>query len=213
MVKKSMLRNKQGKYRKRRTGISRSLVSVDKQIHKFARTMDMETVAVYDAVLPTHKAYKWRMNDLPNYTEFTNLFDEYRITGVKLKFLYTGSNSNSGTVLTQWSPFVYTVIDNDDAAPLAAVTDYEQYTTCKVNKLLNVPSRFIKPKMSLAAYGGAFTSYTNMQNIWVDSASPGVEYYGFKMGIDTNPLGGAGANLIGRLRVVAKVYLECRSIH
>jgi len=35
--------------------------------------------------------------------------------------------------------------------------------------------------MAVAAYSGAFTSYSNLVGGWIDSASPAVQHYGIKL--------------------------------
>lgn len=42
-----------------------------------------------------------------------------------------------------------------------------------------------QPHMAIAAYSGAFTSYSNVPAGWIDSASPSVEHYGIKMYSET----------------------------
>lgn len=66
-------------------------------------------------------SYVFQLDDLPNYTEFTALFEQYKINAVKLTFLpsYTSSDANQATAnaasgaVFQFQPRIYTVIDKD----------------------------------------------------------------------------------------------------
>lgn len=39
----------------------------------------------------------------------------------------------------------------------------------------------LRPRTAMAAYSGAFTSYANMSDQWIDLNSTSVQYYGFKL--------------------------------
>jgi len=43
--------------------------------------------------------------------------------------------------------------------------------------------------MAVAAFSGAFTSYSNVPAGWIDSASPGVQHYGLKLYFESTPFG------------------------
>ena len=64
---------------------------------------------------------------MPNVSEFTGLYDQYRIDYVECKFSFSNnnsSNSSPGSTL----PIMYLVKDYDDSGA-AGVTDLQQYST------------------------------------------------------------------------------------
>lgn len=137
-------------------------------------------------------SYMGLLSDMPSYTEFTTLFDRYKICGIKIKF--TPFNTSSATVSTT-GPLVggagaiwHSVIDYDDAtlptASDAGIDAIRQYPSYKMKQVLNSTGapmhRYFKPRLAAAVYSGAFTSYANMRNVWIDAASPSVQYYGLK---------------------------------
>lgn len=158
------------------------------------------------------------MQDLPNYTEFTHLFDAYRITGVAIKFLPV-----SDTVLSQTGDqtslnagiagYVHSVTDYDDDdtfAPdgtgLAAMREYESFTS----KLLTRKQKyFIKPKVAASLYQGAFTGYGQLRNIWVDS-NTNAQYYGKKFLFEVYN-NNAHQNYFN-FKVEFKYYLELKDV-
>lgn len=158
----------------------------------------------------TYGALSFKLSDLPNYTEFTNLYDEYRIKAVKLHFVPT-SNSNvaqdtSGTTGGQTSvPALYTWIDTDDNTAPTQLTQGQQFQTFKAHGMLDrMRVRSLVPEVSTALYSGSFTSYGQVKNQWIDNNSPSVVHYGLKYAIMN------GTASYGALDIVATYYLEFR---
>lgn len=134
-----------------------------------------------------------RLSDLPNYTEFTNLFDQYRINSVTLKMYAFSTSSETGAAvnpaLSQTSALVHSIIDYDDAAaPTASdvgIDVFRQFPSYRCRQMVRGDGKPLKytfrPHAAVSAYGtGAFTSYKNVPFGWVDSNSPGVDGYGWK---------------------------------
>lgn len=132
-------------------------------------------------------AYSFQLSDLPNYTEFTNLFDEYRIDKVTMVFYPDTQDATpaSGTGNT----VVYSVLDYDDANAIA-ISALEQYDTMKTHNGLKPWGRSVVPRFAVAAYAGTFTSYSSKAG-WVDCNSAGVQHYGIKIAF---PLQAGNAN-------------------
>lgn len=186
---------------------------VGKGVHQFKRSYTLADVTIADYASGAHLAYNFALGSVPNSSEFTALFDEYKISKVKVKFMYTSSAGiQSAGNATGYLPYVYTIVDSDDSNALSTRNDYEQCEDMKVSRIHNIRSRYFTPGVSLAAYGGAFTSYANKKNQWLDCGSPNVQHYGLKMFIDTTPLGGTGSNTIGKLRMVATLYMKFRDV-
>lgn len=186
---------------------------LSKKIHYFKRTY-MVDYSVNDTL--TNYASMFRLNDLPSYTEFTNLFDQFRITGVKINFIFDKNTSLISLSPTEVHnpniPNLVWVYDFDDASALANMTDYEQYESFKCKQLIRPIRLFIRPKPSMAAYAGAaWNGYMQGSNkVWIDCSTPGVEYYGIKWATSGEMGGGVGANFNGTLRVFYTVYIQCR---
>jgi len=126
-------------------------------------------------------SWKFALADLPNYTEFTALYDQYRIASVQLVLV---ANTTESIPSATNNGAMYIVKDFDDANLLASNTDYLQYQNCKVvSPLFHIKKITIAPRVAVATYGGgAFTSYANNAAPWLDVASPSVEHYAIKIG-------------------------------
>lgn len=128
-------------------------------------------------------SWYFTLSQLPNYTEFTDLFDQYRIVGIRALFmprLNMQSNSQQVAAFTEIPP-IHTAVDTDDASNFASYSEALQHANLKTHNQFRPFSVFFRPKISTAAYSGAFTSYTANTSPWIDCSSPGVQYYGLKI--------------------------------
>lgn len=161
----------------------------------FNRRWQTQSGIVSSEVGESSGAFVFKLDDLPDYTEFTSLFDQYRICAVKVTITspYTGNTGlvpRSGAANglgTMPAIKMYSVSDYDDAVTLT-VAQLMQYQNCRITELTTnlkggKASFFIKPRLATAVYSGAFTSYGNTK-MWLDAASPSVEHYGFKWAFD-----------------------------
>lgn len=141
---------------------------------------------------PLYGAYNFQLSSLPNYTEFTNLFDKYRIKWVKVTFMPKFSEVDMSNFATYKAAPLATVIDLDDSSNPTATTDLMQYDSYKVTRGNEVHVRSFKPRLAQAAYTGTFTGYTQAPaDVWVDCGSPTVQYYGLKFYLDSTPTAGS----------------------
>jgi len=122
---------------------------------------------------PVFGSVLFALSNLPNYTEFTALFDEYRILQARVHFIPLNVGTGGS-----FQP-IYTVIDYDDSIAPASIDDLNQYSTLMVAQYGREFERVLTPKFAVAAYSGTFTSYSPMTG-WVDVASPTVQHYGVK---------------------------------
>lgn len=161
MTKKSKYGLRKRRPYKRRAMASK-LVKISRRItghniHAFERTISGAT-DVKDWSALQNYSFTFKLADLPDYTEFTNLFDAYRITSVKLKFIYSCTEV-TGPSSVNAMPQIFMVNDYDDATPLASYTAYQEYETFRIKRLDKPFKTVCKPRVAMALYAGAFTSY------------------------------------------------------
>lgn len=146
-------------------------------------------------------AYDFRVSDIPNVSEFGTLFDQYKITGVKLKFVYmtatqqdypdAGSNPSSSQVtMLLWNDF------DDITTPTASNAGWSaaQETgrvKAKVfpNVKNNTMSIFLRPKVLTAIVDSSGTTTGRGDlNPWLDgSTGLQAEYLGVKVLLQCPP--------------------------
>lgn len=146
-----------------------------RQVYTIRRAYDAGTVATQIG-LPSTGQITISLSLFPDFTDFTSLFDVYRITHVRVTFTPIQQN-----VLSAAARF-FTVIDYDDANVLPSAGAAEEYDTCQVSTIDNSScvTRVFRPKYALAAYSGVFTSFAQSSGQWLDAASSTVAHYGLK---------------------------------
>ena len=180
-----------------------------------------QDILVTNQTNPQQYAMQWKLVDLPNNSEFTNLFDVYKINYVDITFIY---DHNSGDIATSTGiqtgqnlglPNIYLARDYDDADPLPSLDAFLEYEGTIIKRLGNSFTVRVYPHIAVAAYGsGAFTSYKNDRSNWIDCTSNGVAHYGLKMAIDAsmcNPTLGTAVS-IGRLTIIHSFNLSFKCV-
>lgn len=211
--------------RRARTRVRRSMRGRD--VHRFCRwatngtddsaqgSWTQSVEGVTESINPVFK-----LNYLPNYTEFTNLYDQYKITTV-VCHVQLVSNPDAGNILnsatagnnsSNWYPKLWYVRDYDDSSSLT-LDDMRQYAKAKMvvlrpNKTYRIAC---KPAILMQAYDTAIsTAYIPKWNQWVDAASSGVPYYGLKFFVDCMNFDPADAAPF-RVRFDVKYYVTMKT--
>jgi len=135
--------------------------------------------------MDTTFAYNFQLSAFPDSTDFTNLFDQYRIGVTRVTFMPLGG------AYAVINSVIGTAVDYDDSASGLALGQLEEYSTYQQNSLQKTFWRTFQPLAASSAYSGAFTSFARMPaSTWVDCASPSVQYYGLKGQIPASTVAG-----------------------
>ncbi len=165
-----------------------------------SRMVDSPTL-ISSTTLEVVRNYKYKLSDVPVSTDFTNLFDQYRILEIEQVFFPVVDTSFDSSVWTD--PRLFLAPDFDGSS-VAAVSDICQYDTAQVFDSRHTTAIKFKPRAAMAAYSGAFTSFgMASQGQWFDVASPSVEYYGLAAGIYAQ-------NVITTIRSSSRYVIEFR---
>lgn len=176
---------------------------------KTSRTFEASPIVV--GATDTIGAYEFKLNNLPNYADF-DIFDEYKITGVKVMFVpgfADHSELDALGVAYVNMPTLITAIDYDDAT---AVTKDALLSNESV--IIHTPGqkvmRYFQPKISKTYWQSAVsTGFGSSRPEWIDTqSSPAVSHYGLKWVCSP---GTALANGM-RVRVFIKMYLQFRKV-
>ena len=160
--------------RKRRL-VTRAVARKGPKVYSFKRTYNLGTGAT-SALTPTLNGSNYSLNDLPGYLEFTNLFDYYKITGIRVRLIPYQTQSNStGTVNNASNVPIFYVVDTSDNTPPASVEELCEYENCKITNLYSGFDIFFRPKFADATSAS--------RDGWVACSNPSLNYYGFKYAI------------------------------
>jgi len=169
------------------------------KVHNFERTSFGGQVQG-STTLDQFGAIYFSLSSLVNPTEFTALFDQYRIMYVEVAFIPISAVASIAPLVS--------VIDYDDATVPTAVSDLWQYSTACYTAAGHTHIRRLHPRFDIAAYSGTFTSYALAPyGQWVDVASPGVQYYGVKWALSATTSGTTGAVY----NIQIKYHIQCRN--
>lgn len=154
-------------------------------IYNFKRTYFTTLTYTYNGTLTeSHGSFIFKLSDLQNNSEFTSLFDQYRIKAIKAQFIPRFNSQGAADTSGTWThvPPILTVIDYDDGDSGQDNSSLVQYQNCKCHYEYKPFTLFFRPRAAMAGYGGgAFTSYGQAKlNQWFDCSNSNVEYYALK---------------------------------
>jgi hypothetical protein len=137
--------------------------------------MDTTPIAFSTSLtVPVYFATAFALSFFTGYTQYTALFDQYKIDEIEVWL--ESANQNNTIATCQWA----SCIDLDDATtPSSYDTVSMRQGALSTNILAGHYHRF-KPHVAVAEYSGAFTSFGNIPSGWIDVASPSVQHYGLK---------------------------------
>lgn len=161
------------------------------------------------AASSVYKGFTFHLSDLPDYTDFTNLFDQYQITGIRLTFHRFQNVSLTGTAnADSILPLTYVTTDFDD---VAVITEDQlcQYDKVKVYTSGRTFKIFFRPKVLSPVYESAVTSaYANpIAQPWISTADPDVDFFGLRTLMTQT-----GAQGLSGWMIRAKYYLRFRNV-
>lgn len=191
---------------RRRPGVARGMRIRRNPVYSFVRTKQLTSINLQTAS-DTLGRITFQLDNLDNYTEFTNLFQQFRILGVKLTFVpYVTSNDANPIATTYVMPNIHTVIDHDDSGTPANLAEIMQFRNHRMTRLNRVHSRYIKPSILMSAYETALTSaYIPKWKQWVSTDDYTTPHYGLKYFIDQS-------STALTIRVFAKFYFQCKDL-
>lgn len=158
---------------------------VARSVHNFVRGCALQTITGNVAYAPYQSVLGATLDNALNYTEFTNLYDQFRINWVKAQF-YLRIDPSAQTAANASFPRLYWFRDYDDQG-LASLNDVRENARGK--RAILHPNRPVtitfKPNVLSEIYRTAVTTgYSPKFSQWIDVAVPNLVHYGIKYCID-----------------------------
>jgi len=134
--------------------------------------------------------YSFALTNLPAYTEFTELFDQYKITGIKVTFMPLYRDSLLGVASTASAiatPNIWIAASDDGSQNLSTQIKAMQVQNARMISDPYKPfSIFLKPKFILETVVGLGIAGTHSKSGgWLDTDNPNVLHYGLAIGGDS----------------------------
>lgn len=160
---------------------------------------------------------------LPNYTEFTALYDRYRINKVVLRYIRqftaqvinfeinNGSFPTPGGAAGGRNPRMFLIKDYSDASNINSADEARQYNTMTMHQVIGsgMIKHIIRPAVQTEAYATAITSgYMPKWNQWIACDNPNVKHYGTKGWVDDcSTIATGTSNCV--FKVEGTMYFSC----
>lgn len=173
------------------------------KLYLFKRFCDYGEISISNT-LPTFGAFNFSLSDLPNYTEFTSLYDMYKINCVKITIIPQQTQSISiGSINNpNASARFFSAIDYNDGSAPTSIDDIRQYQSCKMTPILRTHKRVIfKPKI-LDTNGFSISP-------WMATTTPSANYYGLKYAVE--PMESTTTTTM-TYTVEAKLYMSFKQV-
>lgn len=178
------------RYNRRRIGYKRK---TQNKVHNFVRWCDKDTQypdssgpsSIVETGVDQNLVYSFKLDNLVNPSDFTNLFDRYRINKVTLVLTRMRNSTGDGSA----SPYnrKIAVVWDDDANPLTQEDNYLEYGNCKRYSIVgNGDIRLtLYPKISapLLNAGGSNNAYQTIPSSkqWLKIEDDDVPHFGLKI--------------------------------
>lgn len=196
----------------------------NQRIYYFKRSTNLAPVVAQSTTTDTIQYYSFRLDDLPDYSELTTLYDQYQIAAVKLSFipLYNMATLNEGMSgnTAGNSNFNFSIrsasaLDYDGAqSGVTGMQDLREYQTYKWKSYPRIHSRYLRPKAIMSYEGvSAAVPYVlpGRSSPWFNTGSAtNVTYGGLWFAVDAVN----SAPLVGQTlyKVEAKYYLKFKTV-
>jgi hypothetical protein len=144
--------------------------------------------------IPMYAAMAFSIGQTSGAAALLATFDQYRIDQIETWF--EDPNPNSAVSY----PDIISAVDLDDNNTPTSVGQVQDHAGSLMSAGPGGHYHRWRPHIALAAYSGAFTSYSNVPSMWIDSASPNVQHFGLKVATVSNS-GQVAYNVVTRMVV------------
>lgn len=201
--------------RSARAGRNRSMITLpfQRNHHFFKRT------CTYGSWYPVSGplTLTFKLSDLPGYTDFQNLYDEYKIYGVKVRLIPHYNQLDAAPAIAagyDGMTNIVTVIDQNDDTPLATFNEALEFQTSKIHQYTTSLKRYFVPGVQLWPAGvTGFTQTAGVTRQWLtmpdvnSGFTPDVKHYSFKAIYDSN-----SGTVSEQYQVYTTFYFACRTV-
>lgn len=185
-----------------------------RNIHRFIRWEDQNNpVAIncnFNALGTSLTSHSFQLDKLAGYTDFTNLYDAYKITGVKVYFDYSPDYNVTYNPMGVALPKLWVKVDHDDnnAPTLTELTESTKTRCLRFTDSKLTQSIFVKPSTLSPLYkGGVSWGYAPKFGQWIDTSNADIPHLGLKLGAQGVP----SVNL-GKITIRCKYYLTMKDV-
>jgi len=179
---------------------STRIFSSSNRPYMYVQTVDKAaTWLTSSSSVPVFAGTNFTLSDLDQYTTFTALYDQYKITRLEA---WVELNSPANTISNTHLNKLYTSIDYDNSTAPTSIGSIQDFQNCVETSILDGHYRSWVPHVAFATYSGTFVSYANVAAPWIDCNSTAVQHYGLRGAVGSSSSGGDVISLRVRYHVL-----------
>lgn len=173
---------------------------VFRPIHKFSRTVEELYDVSTDGVNPTLAGFNFSLDVLPDYTDFTNLFDMFRITKVEIEWLPEYTELTDAALISNAVNIRFnSAIDLTNSTAPSTVNEILQFEQLKSTSITKPHSRSWQPTFLMSGLVPC--------KCWLPCAGASSQaHLGIKVAIPPS-----GVAMVFRSKV--KLHIECANVN
>lgn len=166
-------------------------VGLRQPVHMFKRAQFASSVITVTGGVDAYAAASFELQNIPSASEFTALYDQYKITGIKYQLMPRGNTAEVGSSAVQGNQCrIFSVLDYDDSVAPTSIAQLTQYQNLKVTNSTQTHTRYFKPRFNLDILSGSVGLTGNAPTTgWIDVTNADVKHRGLKLAIQAPPAG------------------------
>lgn len=174
----------------------------DNKPYHIIRSCNLSTVVTTSTTVISYAGIYFTLTNLDLTDGLNTVFDQYRILEIECKLTpFPGAAAPEVMESTQW----VSCIDFDNATPPTTFAMVEDVPGCLYTTAACGHVHRWRPHIGVAAYAGAFTSYANLTDPWIDCVSSAVQHYGIKLAV-------LSSTTVFSIVATARFHLQFRNV-
>lgn len=151
-------------------------------VHYFKRSVFTANALSVTAGATAFDAGVFRLSSLPDASDFTALYDQYRIRAIKWELLPRGNSVDLGTAGSQQTR-LFSVIDYDDGVIPTSIGQLTQYQNLKVTSTTQKHVRYFRPMIRREIQIAPGSTGHEPTRAWIDMTNSTVDHFGVKLAL------------------------------
>lgn len=180
------VRRKPSWMKKRRVIRRRKVIprrGVKQPVQYFKRSKYAKAAYTTSTTSDVFAAYYGTLADVPNSIDFTTLYDQYKILGIKYTLIPRVTESDT----TQQIGNVWSILDYDDSTVPSGLDTMLQYQNLKMTRGHKMHGRYFKPRVNMELNQNTSTPAMAPITSWIDVTSETVPHRGIKICLQQTP--------------------------
>jgi len=172
---------------------------VYRPVYKFTRVVEERFDINTDGINPSLSAFVFTLDSLPAYTDFTRLFDMYRIKKIEIDWVPEYTELTDAALISNAANVRFnSTIDLTDASAPASVDEVLQYQQLLSSGITKPHKRVWNPTFLMSGIIPC--------SCWLPTSAPSERHYGLKVAI---PPTGVAMTFRSRCRL----FVECSNVN